>query len=126
MSNILKKKVKLNNGVEIPEFGLGVFKVSDDEAGENVKKAFIISIRDRKNHKSPNCAFAEGAVAGALGIQLGGTNVYFGQEVYKPTIGDKLREINNGDILSTCKIMYMTAMSAVITTTALLAIKEFM
>ena len=47
-------------------------------AGENVKKAFIISIRDRKNHKSPNCAFAEGAVAGALGIQLGGTNVYFG------------------------------------------------
>ena len=95
-------------------------------AGENAIKAFIISIRDRKNHKSPNCAFAEGAVAGALGIQLGGTNVYFGQEVYKPTIGDKLREINNGDILSTCKIMYMTAMSAVITTTALLAIKEFM
>ena len=41
MSNILKKKVKLNNGVEIPEFGLGVFKVSDDEAGENVKNAII-------------------------------------------------------------------------------------
>ena len=45
MSNILKKKVKLNNGVEIPEFGLGVFKVSDDEAGENVKNAIINGYR---------------------------------------------------------------------------------
>ena len=45
MSDILKKKVKLNNGVEIPEFGLGVFKVSDDEAGENVKNAIINGYR---------------------------------------------------------------------------------
>ncbi len=83
-------------------------------AGGNMKQAFSISIRDRKNHKSPNCAFAEGAVAGALGVQLGGTNIYFGQEVYKPTIGDKLREIENDDILKTCKIMYMAAISAVV------------
>ena len=41
METVSKKKVKLNNGVEIPEFGLGVFKVSDDEAGENVKNAII-------------------------------------------------------------------------------------
>ncbi|MDR2879868.1 MAG: aldo/keto reductase [Fusobacteriales bacterium] len=45
MSNTLKYKVKLNNGVEIPEFGLGVFKVSDDEAGENVKNAIINGYR---------------------------------------------------------------------------------
>ena len=37
--------MKLNNGVEIPEFGLGVFKVSDDEAGENVKNAIINGYR---------------------------------------------------------------------------------
>ena len=83
-------------------------------AGGNAKKAFIISIRDRKNHKSPNCAFAEGAVAGALGIQLGGTNVYFGKEVYKPTIGDKTREIEIEDIVRTNKIMYSSSIISMI------------
>ena len=68
-------------------------------AGFNFRNALKIGIRDRKNHKSPNCAFSEGAVAGALGIQLGGTNVYFGKEVYKPTIGDKTREIEIEDIV---------------------------
>ena len=74
--------------------------------GFNFKNALKIGIRDRKNHKSPNCAFSEGAVAGALGIQLGGTNIYFGKPVYKPTIGDKRREIEVEDIVRTNKIMY--------------------
>ena len=67
--------------------------------GMNGANSFKIAIRDRKNHKSPNCAFAEGAAAGAIGIQLGGTNIYFGKEVYKPTIGDKKRELENYDIV---------------------------
>lgn len=73
------------------------------------KSSIKIAIRDRKNHKSPNCAYAEGAVAGALGIQLGGTNVYFGESIYKPTIGDKVRQIEAEDILRTNKIMYATS-----------------
>jgi adenosylcobinamide-phosphate synthase len=77
--------------------------------GYNLKDSFKIGIRDRKNHKSPNCAFSEGAVAGALGVQLGGTNVYFGKEVYKPTIGDKLYEIEEKNIVDTNKIMYMSS-----------------
>lgn len=51
-------------------------------------KSFKILIRDRKNHKSPNCAYPEAAAAGALKVQLGGTNIYFGIPVEKPTIGD--------------------------------------
>ncbi|WP_419725496.1 adenosylcobinamide-phosphate synthase CbiB [Terrisporobacter petrolearius] len=78
------------------------------------KDALKIGIRDRKNHKSPNCAFSEGAVAGALGIQLGGTNVYFGKEVYKPTIGDKKREIEIEDIVRTNKIMYSSSIISII------------
>ena len=80
----------------------------------NFKDALKIGIRDRKNHKSPNCAFSEGAVAGALGIQLGGTNVYFGKEVYKPTIGDKTREIEIEDIVRTNKIMYSSSIISII------------
>ena len=80
----------------------------------NYKDALKISIRDRKNHKSPNCAYPEGAVAGALGIQLGGTNIYFGKAVYKPTIGDKHREIEVDDIVKTNKIMYATSITSIV------------
>ena len=82
--------------------------------GFNFKDALKIGIRDRKNHKSPNCAFSEGAVAGALGIQLGGTNIYFGKAVYKPTIGDKKREIEIEDIVRTNKIMYSSSIISII------------
>ena len=82
--------------------------------GFNFKDALKIGIRDRKNHKSPNCAFSEGAVAGALGIQLGGTNIYFGKEVYKPTIGDKNREIEIEDIIRTNRIMYSSSIISII------------
>lgn len=77
--------------------------------GFNSKKSIKIAMRDRKNHKSPNCAYAEGAVAGALEVQLGGTNMYFGEKVYKPTIGDRDRELEAEDILRTNKMMYLTS-----------------
>ena len=53
----------------------------------DVKSGITVFLRDRKNHDSPNSAHPESAVAGLLGIQLGGTNHYFGKSVYKPTIG---------------------------------------
>ncbi|MGL5754421.1 MAG: adenosylcobinamide-phosphate synthase CbiB [Paraclostridium sp.] len=82
--------------------------------GFNAKESIHIAIRDRKNHKSPNCAYSEGAVAGALEVQLGGTNMYFGKEVYKPTIGEKHRELEIEDIIRTNKIMYATSFVALI------------
>ena len=90
-------------------FTIGNFFLRND-----YKNCFKISIRDRKNHKSPNCAFSEGAVAGALGIQLGGTNIYFGETVYKPTIGDKTREIEVQDIARTNKILYATSLTSML------------
>ncbi|PIE35109.1 cobalamin biosynthesis protein CobD [candidate division KSB3 bacterium] len=72
----------------------------------NVKDGFRIMLRDRKNHKSPNCAYPEGAAAGLLGIQLGGDNVYFGEVVRKPTIGDATRPLECQDIRRTIEIMF--------------------
>lgn len=72
----------------------------------NIKNGFKIMIRDRKNHKSPNAAYPEGAVAGLLQIQLGGNNYYHGELVEKPTIGDKIKSISKQDINSTIEIMY--------------------
>ncbi|MBE6056724.1 cobalamin biosynthesis protein, partial [Clostridium sp.] len=52
------------------------------------------------------CAYPEGATAAALKIQLGGTNVYFGQVVEKPTIGDKIKELAPIHIKESIKLMY--------------------
>ena len=99
--------------------GVVLLSIGSLFAGFKFKNALKIGIRDRKNHKSPNCAFSEGAVAGALGIQLGGTNIYFGKEVYKPTIGDKNREIEIEDIVRTNKIMYVSSIISIIIFTAI-------
>lgn len=80
--------------------------------GFSFKDAVRMTKRDRKNHKSPNCAYPEASVAGALGIRLGGTHTYFGQEVYKPFIGESTRKVEKEDILRTNKIMYGTSVVA--------------
>jgi adenosylcobinamide-phosphate synthase len=73
-----------------------------------------IGFRDRNNHKSPNCAWPEGAVAGALGIRLGGPNLYFGVAVDKPWIGDERRDITMEDIPMTNQLMYWASALALI------------
>lgn len=70
------------------------------------KNAWKIMKRDHANHKSPNSAWSESAVAGALGIQLGGAHEYGGTLVDKPTIGDALREAVEEDIQNTIRLMY--------------------
>jgi len=62
--------------------------------------------RDRKKHRSPNAGHPESAVAGLLGIQLGGSHTYFGEKLEKPTIGDPRRLVAIEDIEQTIKIMY--------------------
>lgn len=77
--------------------------------GKNYKKSFSVMLRDRRNHKSPNCAYPESAVAGALGIKLGGDSIYFGQIVKKPTIGDEEKELEVSDIADTVRLMYVAS-----------------
>ena len=74
--------------------------------GMNGANALKIFFRDRKNHKSPNSAHTEAACAGALGIRLGGTNMYFGKPVEKPYIGDALRPVEAEDIRRANRLMY--------------------
>ena len=74
--------------------------------GYNISDGWKIYCRDRRNHRSPNSANPESAVAGLLGIQLGGTNTYFGQVLEKPTIGDSGRGLVYEDIKNTADIMY--------------------
>lgn len=76
--------------------------------GASIINSIKIMFRDRKNHKSPNCAYPEAAVAAILKVQLGGDNIYFNQVIQKPTIGDEIRKLIREDIILTNKIMLMT------------------
>lgn len=73
-------------------------------------RAWGTFLRDRSKHTSPNSAQTEAACAGALGVQLGGGNYYFGEYVEKPTIGDAVRPVQAADIARANKLMYATAL----------------
>lgn len=72
------------------------------------KRAFRIWIRDRRRHLSPNSAQTESVCAGALGLQMGGTHLYGGIPVEKPTIGDRIREIRKEDVARANILMAVT------------------
>lgn len=74
--------------------------------GLSAHQAWKIFIRDRHNHASPNSAQTESAVAGALGIRLGGDAWYFGKLHHKPTIGDATRKVVSDDIRKVNYLMY--------------------
>nr|WP_318381127.1 adenosylcobinamide-phosphate synthase CbiB [uncultured Enterobacter sp.] len=76
--------------------------------------ALRLGWRDRANHSSPNCAWPEATVAGALGVRLGGPNDYFGQRVEKPWIGDARREIHVDDIAHSIRLMWVASTLALI------------
>ena len=80
--------------------------------GYDYKNSLKIFIRDRKNHSSPNSGHAEAGVAGALGVQFGGRVSYFGKEVDKPVIGDKIKDFELEDIKKNIKIMYVASFSS--------------
>ena len=44
--------------------------------------------RDRNDHPSPNAGQCESAMAGALGVRLGGRNIYAGRSETRPFLGD--------------------------------------
>ncbi|MFI6739993.1 cobalamin biosynthesis protein [Nonomuraea sp. NPDC050451] len=57
-------------------------------AGPDPGRALAVLRRDGHRHPSPNAGRCEAAFAGALGVTLGGTNVYQGRTEHRPTMGD--------------------------------------
>lgn len=88
--------------------------VSSLITGKDYKKSYYIMMRDRRKHKSPNSGYPEAAVAGALGIRLGGPGLYFGDIVDKPVIGDNDNELDIKAISQTITLMYVTSVLAML------------
>lgn len=78
--------------------------------GLDGRNALRIVRRDHANHLSPNCAWSEAAAAGALHIRLGGTHLYFGKPVEKPSIGDDGRAPEPADIRRVNRMMYAASL----------------
>ena len=54
----------------------------------NWRGAWRIMRRDGAKHKSPNAGYPEAAMAGALGVRLGGTNFYDGEAHFGQQLGE--------------------------------------
>lgn len=92
----------------------------------NYRGSGKILCRDRRNHTSPNCGYPEAAAAGALDIQLGGAHTYFGKTVYKPTIGDDIRQVERQDIRHGVKMMYLSAVLVLVFFSLILSLINWM
>jgi adenosylcobinamide-phosphate synthase len=69
--------------------------------------------RDGRKHPSPNAAWGEAAIAGALGVQLGGPASYGGLPTMKPLLGDPVEPIDRATVRRAVRIMLVAALHAV-------------
>jgi adenosylcobinamide-phosphate synthase len=83
-------------------------------AGGRPADAWRAMRRDGARHPSPNAGRCEAAFAGALGVRLGGTNVYAGAAEHRPALGQG-REPGPGDIrraVRLCRAVTIAATAA--------------
>ena len=84
--------------IAVAAFILALLKGSGSPASA-VRSSLAIMARDGRNHTSPNSGMPEAAMAGALGVRMGGPSTYGGMLVEKPYIGD----LKTGDYLAASK-----------------------
>jgi adenosylcobinamide-phosphate synthase len=76
--------------------------------------ALRICRRDGRKHPSPNSGLTEAAVAGALSMQLGGLNYYFGQPSERPRMGDPKQPSRRAHILQANALLMTTSCLALL------------
>lgn len=81
--------------------------------GEDFRSCARIMLRDRRRHPSPNAGIPESAMAGALGIRLGGLNFYDGRAGFRSHLGVG-REPLPGDIVRAIRLHYALSVTALI------------
>ncbi|PAD77636.1 adenosylcobinamide-phosphate synthase CbiB [Paenibacillus campinasensis] len=89
------------------------------------RRALHIVRRDARKHPSPNSGFPESAVAGALGIRLGGENRYQGVVSFRAFMGDPDRPLRAEDIRTTARLLLaVSLMFAILGTAILILVQE--
>ncbi len=79
-------------------------------SGNSFKKSLKFAWRDGLKSKVPNAGIPEGALAGALGVQLGGVNFYDGVAIETDLLGDPIHPLSLDKIDRSIQILYVTSM----------------
>ncbi|HEX6473301.1 MAG TPA: cobalamin biosynthesis protein [Streptosporangiaceae bacterium] len=90
-------------------------------AGGSGRRSYAVLWRDGGAHPSPNAGRCEAAAAGALGVRLGGANVYEGRRERRPAIGDG-RPPEVADIRRAVLLSRAVALAAVLPAAAVRAV----
>jgi len=77
-------------------------------------RTWQIMLRDGGQHPSPNSGRPEAAMAGALGVQLGGTNHYDGFPIEHPCLGDPNEPLTRAHIGRALTLMIWTSLIGVL------------
>lgn len=80
----------------------------------NWKMGLKIMQRDGRLLESPNAGIPQAAMAGVLGITLGGPASYFGKTVNKPVIGDAICPFNIDSYNKAVVILYLSSFTGLI------------
>lgn len=72
-------------------------------------RALSTALREARRHPSPNSGWPEAAMAGLLGVQLGGLNYYDGEPELRAYMGQPLRPLAGADIPRSVRVMYLAA-----------------
>lgn len=88
--------------------------------GLDWRNAWRIGLRDGKKHPSPNGGYAEGPMAGALHVRLGGWNYYEGKPEFREYMGDADRPLVGRDILLSLRVMYTATVFFILLETAVI------
>lgn len=76
------------------------------------RRSLSTALRDARLHPSPNSGWPEAAMAGALGVRLGGLNHYGGVAEERARLGDPLRPLEPRDIVRSVRIMCLSTAAA--------------
>lgn len=88
-------------------------------AGKDWRRAWRVMRRDGRKHPSPNSGIGEAAVAGALGVRLGGFNSYRGVVSFRSYMGDEAEPLQPEHIVESVKLMYIASAMTMLTGVAI-------
>ena len=80
--------------------------------GRNAGATLRTVLKDARRHPSPNSGIPESAVAGALGVRLGGLNIYRGRESFRQYLGEPLHPLQAFHIRSAVDMMFLASLLA--------------
>ncbi|MCM3783566.1 adenosylcobinamide-phosphate synthase CbiB [Neobacillus mesonae] len=90
--------------------------------GLHVKNSIRTVKEDARKHPSPNGGYPESAVAGAMGIRLGGYNVYHGVRSFRAYMGTPYHDLEAAHIKTSISMMFIASSLFVLSLCAVISV----